>query len=135
MNNNNNKQKSGGNFGAQGGRRDNVSAVMVTIGLLAIMVAAFLPLVHIGGEYRRYVYAFGALVLLAGRFVAPAVKDAPVRLRRLMRVEIWTALIFVAGALFLFLPSAGSTDWLAFTLAGGVLTVYTSVMIPRLSKK
>ena len=38
---------------------------------------------------------------------------------------------FLAGAVFMFIPSAGKTDWLAFTLAGGLLTIYTSVMIPR----
>ncbi len=114
--------------------RNTLSTVLVTIGLLAIMTAAFLPLVHIGGSYNRYIYAAGAIALLAGRIIAPAVKDAPLRLRRLLRVEIWTALIFVVGAVFLFLPSAGATDWIAFTLAGGVLTVYTSIMIPRIKK-
>ena len=31
----------------------------------------------------------------------------------------------------MFVPSAGATDWIAFTLAGGLLTIYTSIMIPR----
>ena len=43
-------------------------------------------------------------------------------------MEIWTAIIFVVGAVFMFLPGK---DWIAFTLAGGVLTLYTSIMIPR----
>lgn len=113
------------------GRRETLSAIMVTVGLLSIMTAAFLPLVHIGQDWARYVYAAGALLLLVGRFVAPRLKEGPLRLRRLLRVEIWTALIFVAGAVFLFLPSAVGKDWIAFTLAGGLLTVYTSIMIPR----
>ena len=112
--------------------RNTLSTILVTIGLLAIMTAAFLPLVHMGGSYNRYIYAAGAIALLAGRIIAPAVKDAPLRLRRLLRVESWTAL--VVGAVFLFLPSAGATDWIAFTIAGGVLTVYTSIMIPRIKK-
>ena len=103
--------------------RNTLSTILVTIGLLAIMTAAFLPLVHMGGSYNRYIYAAGAIALLEG-----------LRLRRLLRVEIWTALIFVVGAVFLFLPSAGATDWIAFTIAGGVLTVYTSIMIPRIKK-
>ena len=112
-------------------KRQTVALLLSTVGLLAIMTAAFLPLVHISNASMRYVYAAGALVLLAGRIIAPKVKDAPLRLRRLLHVEIWTALIFVAGAVFLFIPSAGPRDWLAFTLAGGFLTLYTSIMIPR----
>ncbi len=104
---------------------------MVTAGLLAIMAAALFPLLHMATQWGRYLYAAGSLILLAGRFVAPKVKDAPLRLRRLIRVEVWTALIFLAGAVFMFIPSAGKTDWLAFTLASGLLTIYTSVMIPR----
>lgn len=111
--------------------RETASTVMVTVGLLAIMTAAFLPLIHAAQDWMRYLYAAGALVLLVGRFVAPKVKDAPLRLRRLLRMEVWVALIFIVGAVFLFLPSAGKQDWLAFTLAGGILTLYTSIMIPR----
>lgn len=114
-----------------GGKRESISTTLVSVGLLAIMTAALLPIVHLSGPWGRYIYAAGALLLIAGRFVAPSVKDAPLRLRRLLRVEVWTALIFIAGAVFLFLPQAGATDWLAFTLAGGVLTLYTSIMIPR----
>ena len=68
------------------------------------------------------------MILLAGKLIAPALKDAPLRLRRLVRMEVWAALIFVVGAVFMFLPG---TDWIAFTLAGGLLTIYTSIMIPR----
>lgn len=95
------------------------------------MAAALFPLLHMATVWCRYVYAAGALILLIGRIIAPKLKDAPLRLRRLIRVEVWTALIFVAGAVFMFVPSAGATDWIAFTLAGGLLTIYTSIMIPR----
>ncbi|WP_297072002.1 hypothetical protein [uncultured Duncaniella sp.] len=111
--------------------RETLSTVLVTVGLLAIMVAAVLPLLRVAQDWARYLYAAGAVILLVGRFVAPAVKNAPVRLRRLLHIEIWTAIIFMVGAVFLFLPSAGAKDWIAFTLAGGFLTLYTSIMIPR----
>lgn len=112
-------------------RRNLISTILVTIGLLSIMTATLLPLLHIAGSWMRYLYAAGALLLLIGRFVAPPVKEGPVRLRRLIRIEILTALIFIAGAVFLFIPTYGGTDWLGFTLAGGLLTIYTSIMIPR----
>lgn len=70
---------------------------MVTAGLLAIMAAALFPLLHMATQWGRYLYAAGSLILLAGRFVAPKVKDAPLRLRRLIRVEVWTALISLPG--------------------------------------
>ncbi len=79
-------------------------------------------------ETVAYSYSAGAAALLAGRLLSPTPAGASVRLRRLVRMEVWTALIFVAGAVFLFLPQAGGNDWIAFTLAGGVLTVYTSIM-------
>ncbi len=109
-------------------KRNAWSNLLSTIGLLAIMTAALLPLLKVAADYNKYIYAGGALLLLIGKFIAPALKDAPLRLRRLMRIEIWTALIFVAGAVFSFLPGS---DWIAFTLAGGLLTIYTSIMIPR----
>ncbi|MBD5322362.1 MAG: hypothetical protein K2G05_04870 [Duncaniella sp.] len=104
-------------------------------GLILIMAALALPVLHIGREYIMWVYAVGAALLLAGRLLTPVPAGASVKLRRLLRMEVWTALVFVAGAVFLFLPvtpgAGAGNDWIAFTLAGGVLTVYTSLMIPR----
>ncbi|MCI8998214.1 MAG: hypothetical protein HFJ95_04385 [Muribaculaceae bacterium] len=104
------------------------SNILSTIGLLAIMGAACMPLLRMGTGTAKYIYAAGAAMVLAGKFIMPVNKEWAVRLRRLMRMEIWTALIFVVGAVFMFLPG---TDWIAFTLAGGVLTLYTSIMIPK----
>lgn len=105
------------------------------IGLFVILVAAALPFFHLPREVSAWTYAVGSVTLLAGRFLNPAPKGADIRLRRLFRMEIWAALVFVAGAVFLFLPvkpgAGAGNDWLAFTIAGGVLTVYTSIMIPR----
>lgn len=111
--------------------RTSASNLLATVGLLAIMIAALFPLIHLAALWGRYIYAAGAVLLLVGRIIAPKVEGASIRLRRLIRVEVWTAIIFIVGAVFMFLPSAGPTDWIAFTLAGGVLTIYTSLMIPR----
>lgn len=114
--------------------RNALSLALVTLGLLAIMTAAALPLLRMGAGWFGWLYASGSALLLAGRLAGYSAKGAPLRLKRLMRMEIWTALIFVAGAVFTLLP-AGGNDWLAFTMAGGVLTIYTSIMIPRESRK
>ncbi len=111
--------------------KTNLSLLLVTVGLLAVMVASALPLLHIGVGIFGYIYAAGAALLLVGRFMSQPGKGEPLRVRRLGRMEIWTALVFVAGAVFIFLPQASGRDWIAFTLAGGVLTLYTSIMLPR----
>lgn len=109
---------------------------LVNIGLLAIVAATAMPLLHIGVTVSRYIYAAGALVLIAGRLCQPGVAPgASLRLRRMMRLETWSAIIFIVAAVLLFYPgTAGTRDWIAFTLAGGVIQVYTSLMIPKLLK-
>ncbi len=108
---------------------------LTNIGLLLIMAAAALPLLRLCTGQFGYIYAAGAAMLLVGRFLTLPAKTEALRIRRLGRMEIWAALVFVAGAVFIFLPQGKGNDWLAFTLAGGVLTLYTSIMIPRERKK
>lgn len=68
---------------------------------------------------------------LAGRLLTPVPSGISLRLRRLLRLEAWSALIFIVGAVFLFINTDVMRDWVAFTLAGGIIQVYTSIMIPR----
>lgn len=115
--------------------RDSIATPLVMLGLLLIMSAVALPVIHAARTIITWTYAAGALLLLIGRLMQRTPDGASLKLRRLLRIEIWTALVFAAGAVFLFLPvkpGAGEgNDWIAFTLAGGVLTLYTSIMIPR----
>ncbi|MDE6390615.1 MAG: hypothetical protein K2L26_04265 [Duncaniella sp.] len=112
--------------------RKNLSAILPIAGLLAIMTASALPLLRMGHGWFGWLYAAGALLVLVGRLLNRVPKDCPLRLKRLLRMEVWTALVFAAGAVFTFLNDRGGTDWLACPMAGGVLTVYSSIMIPRL---
>ena len=57
------------------------------------------------------------------------------RLRRLHRLEVWTGIIFCVGAAFLFFRLETLRDWLAFTIAGAALQIYTSVAIPARESK
>ncbi len=105
---------------------------IVNIGLLAIAVATLLPIIRVGGQYFRYIYAAGALLALVGRIMtAGNYKGENLRIRRLARMELWAAIIFAVGTFFLFWHGAGPTDWLAFTLAGAALQSYASIMLPR----
>ena len=115
------------------------SAAAVNTGLLLVMAATAMPLFGVGISYipthRVYgwSYALGALLILAGRQLRPSVKEQPLRVKRLVRMELWTALIFITGAVFIF--TVRGNDWIAFTMAGGVLTVYTAIMLTRSEKK
>ncbi len=109
-----------------------LSSWLANIGLLAIAVATLLPIVKIGLDYFRYIYAAGALLTLIGRILSARIyQGMPLRVRRLGRMELWAAIIFGVGTFFLFWHGAGPTDWLAFTLAGAALQSYSSIMLPR----
>lgn len=113
------------------------SALLVNIGLMLIVVATAMPLFHVIGLWVKIVYAAGTVMAITGRFLgigaAGAVADT--RLRRLMRLETWSTALFAVAVFFMFYPRAGATDWIAFTLAGGFIQAYTSIMITRLSAR
>lgn len=106
------------------------------IGLIVIMIAVALPLLHAWLPAVKWICGAGALLHFAGRLgMIPASRMLPLRLRRLRRIDLWAAIFFVAATVFMFLPQAGATDWIAFVLAGGALIVYTSLMFPRAEAK
>ena len=104
-------------------------------GLLLIAVGTLLPLLRVVSPVTRVLYSAGAVILLVSRIIRPSYKGKSLRVKRLMRIEFWSAIIFCAGAFFLWYPGAGPMDWLAFTIAGGFLEAYTSIMIPRTRAK
>lgn len=75
----------------------------------------------------------GAVLSLIGRIMTPY-RGHNMRVKRLHRIEIWSSVFFCAATFFMFYQTAGARDWLAFTLAGGAVLVYTSIMIPRAEK-
>lgn len=105
--------------------------LLAMLGLLMIVAATAMPLLRVEGDWFKYLYCAGAVMALAGRLLTPVPAGVSVRLRRLLRLEAWSALIFIVGGVFLFVGDGGTRDWIAFTLAGGVIQVYTSIMIPR----
>lgn len=109
-----------------------VSTWMANIGLFAIMVAVALPILRIdhAGIYR-YIFSAGAALALVGRLFAVAPEGVSLRVRRLCRMELWSAVLFCAAVFCMFYPRMGRTDWIAFTLAGGFLQLYASIAVPR----
>lgn len=104
---------------------------LMNVGLLLIMLGTAMPLLNPDSTAFRYVYAVGAVVATACRIITPGYQGKVLRVKRLARIEIWACVMFCVGAFFMWYPTGRSTDWLAFTLAGGVLIIYTSIMIPR----
>lgn len=114
-----------------------MSGVLAPIGLLLILAAAVVPFFLHNTWWAvtayPYVYSAGALTVLAARLLTPRSSDD--RLRRLQRLEVLTGIIFCVGAAFLFFRLETMRDWLAFTLAGACLQLYTSIAIPLRESK
>lgn len=114
--------------------------VLATVGLLAIAAGTLLPIlnVHLGpaaaGTWWKYVYAGGALCFLVGKLLSPYTGEHP-RIKRLFRIEAWSAVFFCVAAFFLFYNGNVTRDSWAFTLAGGALLILTTIQIPRVVKK
>lgn len=116
-------------------RRQTASMWIANTGLFLIMAAIALPLLRFGGDVYKYVFATGAALVLVGRIINVAPSGTSLRVRRLVRMELWSGIVFCVGAFFMFYPGVGPTDWLAFTLAGGAIQAYTSLMLPRAIRK
>lgn len=112
-----------------------ISTILLVGGMLLLAVGIVLPLFQ-GLQFVafRYVYCAGALMLLIARLFSGYQGDN-LRLKRLHRLELWSAIIFCAGGFFLFYDHGTFQQALAFTLAGAVVQIYTSIMIPIVGKK
>lgn len=112
--------------------RQNLILASITIGMLLIAVGIVIPIFtrSIESDLFRYIYASGALILFLGRIFSRH-GEPGLRLKRLYRLETWSSVFFCVAAFFLFYDKGLLRDPLAFTLAGGLIQAYTSIMIPR----
>ncbi|MDE5969865.1 MAG: hypothetical protein K2K27_03505 [Muribaculaceae bacterium] len=108
--------------------------LVMTVGMLLIVAGTLMPIWRLDNNIYKYVYAVGAVMLLVSRLFNPY-RGTDLRLKRLVRIESWSAIFFCVAAFFMFYDPTTARDWLAFTLAGGVIQVYTSIMIPRVEAK
>ena len=110
-----------------------LSGLLVLIGLLAMTVMAVMPLLNIIHEWMKWVFAIGAVTVLAGRIIG-AYNGPQLRVKRLHRILISSAILYCASALMMFL-SHGTNDWIALLLAGLMVQIYATWMIERENKK
>ncbi len=114
-----------------------ITAITAPLGLLAIAAATLIPIYQGSFSYSalsRWLYTIGAAVLLLSRLFG-SVSVADLRLRRLYRIESWSAIFFCVAAFFMWYPEGSPRDWLAFTLAGAAIQIYTSFAIPARQRK
>lgn len=107
----------------------------MNVGLLLIMAGTALPLLDPTSTVFRYIFTAGAALAVTCRLITPGYQGKVVRVKRLARIEIWACVMFCAAAFFMWYSPERAADWLAFTLAGGVLLIYTAFMIPRALRK
>lgn len=119
------------------GRAPNpVMYALVIIGLLVIVAATLVPILSNGFEntWFRYLYAAGAAMTLIGRLFTPYTGKHQ-RMKRLHRLEAWSAIFFCVAAFFMFYEPNGNRDWLAFTLAGGAVQIIATFIATRVARK
>jgi len=104
--------------------------IAMTIAMLLIVCGTVIPIFRLNTPVYKYIYATGAVILLISRLFTPY-RGKNDRLKRLYRIESWSAIFFCVAAFFMFYEPYSARDWLAFTLAGGAVQIYTSLMIPK----
>lgn len=112
-------------------QRAAVSTWMANLGLLLILAAVAFPILKITAVDYRHLFAAGVALDLVGRIFTVIPKGVSMRTRRLIRTEFWSAVLFGLALGCMYYEGVGRTDWIAFTLAGGVLQFYASMTIPK----
>ena len=103
------------------------------LGLAVMMIMAVLPLLDINEQWMRWAFAAGAAMVLVSRLLY-RYNGRNLRIRRLYRMGVVSALLYCASAAMMFW-STGTTNWIAFLMAGAVLQMYASYMIDRENKQ
>ncbi len=115
-----------------------ISPSLLIVGLLMIAAGVLMPILsgNFTGDTFRYVFAIGAGLTLLARLFQPAPPSGiSVRVKRLLRLESWSALFFCVAAFFAFYNRTVMRDWLAFTLAGAAIQIYCSIALSLALRK
>ena len=110
--------------------KEKILNILLMVGLLIITAMALLPLLNFDGEWMRWLFAAGALMVLVVRVLERYDGDN-LRIKRLYRINIISALLFCASAVMFWKKSETdwSTNWVAFLMAGAALLIYVSFAI------
>lgn len=110
--------------------REKTLNIVLMVGLLIITAMALLPLLNIDAPWMRWLFVAGALMVLIVRVLERYDGDN-LRIRRLYRINIISALLFCASAVMFWYKgeTQWSTNWVAFLMAGAALLMYVSFAI------
>lgn len=115
-----------------------LSPTLLIIGLLLVAAGVLLPILSgdILNNTFRYIFAVGAgLTLIARLYQQEPPAGTPLKIKRLTRLESWSALLFCVAAFFAFYSAPQLRDWLAFTLAGAAIQIYASIALTLAGRK
>ena len=116
-----------------------LSSPLLVVGLLMVAAGILLPILthDLASMTYRWIFTAGALLAVFARLTeAPVPPEVPLRLRRLVRLEKWSALLYLVGAGFAFYNAPQNPrDWFAFTLAGAAVQIYCTLMISLSNKR
>lgn len=117
--------------------KESVLNILLSVGMVLLLLSAFLPLVNVESPWLRYIFTAAALIVVVVRVLQRAFRRKQgfsLRVRRLFTLEFWSAMCYLISALFLFSDPYHST-WLGFLTAGAVVQIYASLMIDRQLRK
>lgn len=114
--------------------KNTIASILCWTGMLLILAGVFMPLFTGPADTSfKYVFCVGAALNLIGRLMT-GYDGGNIRVKRLLRIEVWASLFFGAAGYFMF-TDPDPKNWIVFVLAAGVLYVYTSIMIPVVQKR
>lgn len=114
-------------------KKENVVNILLSVGMLMLLLTAFLPLVNVTTPWLRYLFAAAAVIIVIVRILQRAFRRKQkfsLRLRRLFTIEFCSAMLYMISALYLFAEPFHST-WLGFLTAGAVVQIISSLLIDR----
>lgn len=107
--------------------------VLLCVAMVVLLVTAFMPILGLMWNWLRYAFAAGALFTLVAQVLTKSPDDS-LRVRRLTRMNVWSAILYCVSAACLFVNDASmQKSWIAFLLAGAVMQIYATVQISRLT--
>ncbi len=118
-------------------KREGFYNILLSVGMIILLLTAFLPLVDVKTPWLRYIFAVAATMIVVVRILQRASRrkmQFSLRVRRLFTLEFWSAMCYLISALFIFSDPYHST-WLGFLTAGAVVQIFSSFMIDRQLRK
>lgn len=85
-------------------KKENVLNILLSVGMVILLLSAFLPLVDVKTPWLRYIFTFAAMLIVVVRVFQRAARRKQtfsLRVRRLFTMEFWSAMCYVVSALFL----------------------------------